>query len=65
MKKVNLNDLAHQVTLMEGLNSEQSVAQIKETIALLGIRWRSLSEEEALDEFRNIRERAGSSSEHE
>lgn len=64
MKVTNLNDLAREITLMEGLAKKQSIAQIKETLGLLGARWREMGEEVALQEFQCIMDRAGSLSSH-
>lgn len=62
--RTNLNDLARDITIMEGLEQNQSVAQVKETLGLLGIRWRSMPLDEAIQEFECILERAGALSSH-
>jgi hypothetical protein len=56
---VNLNDLARDLTLVEGKDNSVGIADVKEILAVLGDRWRSMPEEQALEEFRAIIERAG------
>lgn len=60
----NLNILANELTYVEGLAEELSVGQIKEILAILGIRWRSMSEDEAFKEFQAILKKAGKYSKH-
>ena len=60
----NLNILANELTYVEGLAEELSVGQIKEILAILGIRWRSMSEDEAFKEFQAILKKAGKYSRH-
>lgn len=65
---MNLNKLAKEITVMEGLKQSLSIAQVKEVIALLGIRWRKMiadKEEDRMDnEIDLIILRAGEESEH-
>lgn len=56
---VNLNDLARELTLVEGKSESMNIGDTKEMLAVLGQRWRSMPEEEAEAEFRAILERAG------
>lgn len=60
----NLNILANELTYVEGLAEDLSVAQIKEILAILGIRWRTMSEHEAFKEFQAILNKAGKYSRH-
>ena len=60
----NLNTLAEELTHVEGLAEELSIAQIKEILSILGIRWRTMRENEAFQEFRAILEKAGKYSKH-
>lgn len=62
--RVNLNDLVRDITLQEGLEQRQSVAQVREIVGILGHRWRSMSDEEFQQEADCIRERAGLRSQH-
>lgn len=65
MKKKNLRTIAREITLHEGLaRSAGGIAQTKEFLALMGIRWRGMDEEEALAEFRCLRARGGLLSQH-
>jgi hypothetical protein len=61
---INLNDLAKELTEVEGLLQEQSISDTKEFIAVLGMRWRDMPREDALKEFEAICERGGLHSEH-
>lgn len=61
---VNLNELAAELTLMEGLEDSQNIASMKEVIAVLGLRWRAMPYEAAFAEFEAIRDRAGTFSAH-
>lgn len=63
-ERINLNDLVRDITLQEGLSQRQSIAQIRETIGILGHRWRNMSDEEVQQEVACIRERAGLQSQH-
>jgi len=56
---MNLNDLATEVTLDEGLKVQISVAQSKEILGVLGRRWRQLPPAEVLSELAAIVARAG------
>lgn len=64
MDLVDLNELAVAITKEEGLSLSLSVAQIKEVLAILGRRWRSMPPEEAALEIMAIVERGGAESEH-
>ena len=61
---VNLNEVAAAITRVEGLSDEQNITETKEFLAVLGLRWRGMSEADALAEFEAIRSRAGLSSTH-
>ncbi|MEX0598074.1 MAG: hypothetical protein WD512_16420 [Candidatus Paceibacterota bacterium] len=61
---INLKTLVEEITKQESLQKQSSVAQIAEIIAIMGIRWRSMSKVAALEEFEAIVERAGLQSEH-
>lgn len=56
---VNLNDLARDLTLMEGKEKSLNIGDTKELLAVLGERWRGMSVDAALLEFAAIRDRAG------
>lgn len=62
--RINLNKLAREITLAEGREQRHSIAQIKETLGILGSRWRNMTGEEVQQEVECIRERAGISSQH-
>ena len=61
---VNLNEVAVALTRVEGLAANQNIADTKEFLAVLGLRWRALHIDEALAEFVAIRERDRLGSEH-
>ncbi len=61
---VNLNDVAVDLTLREGLEDSQNITSIKEFLAVLGQRWREIGPEAAQAEFEAIVARAGTSSAH-
>lgn len=60
----NLNEMAVQLTEAEGLAQQLNVTQIKEVIALLGIRWRGMAHDDFLDEVMAIRHKGGVGSAH-
>lgn len=60
----DLRALASEIAEKEGLGASVNVAQVAEIIGIIGARWRSMPEQEALTEFRSIRERAGVRSQH-
>ena len=62
--RINLNELARQITLAEGLSQRQSIGQIREMLGILGHRWRHMTDEEVQQEVDCIRERAGLNSQH-
>lgn len=64
MRKTNLNTLARDLTLNENLKKSLSIAQVKEILALLGLRWRNLPTEDFLFEVDLILKNAGKSSQH-
>lgn len=55
MEDLNLNELAVYIAEAEAGKEEISIAQIKEVINILGNRWKSMDEEEALREFELIK----------
>jgi len=55
MKNLNLNELAVYIAEAEAGKEEISIAQIKEIINILGNRWKSMDEEDALIEFELIK----------
>ena len=57
--RINLNKLANELTELEGGNVNLTVAQVKDVIAALGDRWRTVSPEQAASEYAAIVERAG------
>ena len=61
---VNLNEVAVALTAAEGLANSQNVTATKEFLAVLGLRWRAMSDADALAEFEAIRSRAGLGSAH-
>lgn len=61
----NLRTLANELSRQEGLKrSAGGVAQMSETLALLGLRWRAMPAEQAIREVSCIINRAGQLSEH-
>lgn len=62
--RINLNEIMRELAKKEGLTQNQPVAQVKEVIALLGLRWREMSDEQAQAEFEAIKNRAGLNSRH-
>ena len=56
---VNLNRLANELCDIEDGKTDLTVAQIKDVLAALGERWRSLPTEQASAEFAAIVARAG------
>jgi len=64
MRKVNLNEMMRDLAKKEGLSLNQPIGQVKEVIALLGLRWRAMDSDLAQAEFEAIRDRAGSNSLH-
>lgn len=62
---MNLNELAKYIAVKEGLNEQVDITQIKEILGILGRRWRSLSEEQFLEEVNLIKSNAGKSREEE
>lgn len=60
----DLNEMAAEITRAEGLSKSLNVTEIKEVIALLGIRWREMSEQGFLNEALAIRAKAGLGSAH-
>jgi len=62
--RANLNDLARDITLQEGLDSNQNIGDVKEVLALLGIRWRNMPLEEAMIEINCLIARGGKLSDH-
>jgi len=62
--RANLNDLARDITLQEGLDSKQNIGDVKEILALLGIRWRNMPLEEAMIEINCLISRGGKLSDH-
>ena len=63
-QKTNLNTLAQELTVAEGLGQSLSIGQVKEVLALLGIRWRNMPMEDAMAEISCLMERGGKLSEH-
>lgn len=61
---MDLNKLAKELTEMEGLKESCTVAQVKEIIALLGIRWRTMDYSVVMTEVEAILQRAGNQSQH-
>lgn len=55
MEDLNLNELAVYIAEAEAGKEEISIAQIKEVINILGNRWKSMDEEQALREFELIK----------
>lgn len=55
MEELNLNELAVYIAEAEAGKEEISIAQIKEVINILGNRWKSMDEEQALREFELIK----------
>lgn len=64
MVKVDLDKLARDLTVEEGLKQSLAVAQVKEVLACLGRRWRFMPPEEFAAEVAAIVERAGLRSQH-
>lgn len=60
--RANLNELAADISRQEGLG--QGIGQVKEVLALLGIRWRNMSLEDAMIEINCLITRGGKLSEH-
>lgn len=56
---INLNELAKEITLLEGKSESINIAQVKEMIAILGNRWRAMEMNEVIEEVNAIRDRAG------
>lgn len=59
--KVDLNELAKELTLIEGKKEPISIAQVKEVMACQGARWRRVGFCTAFAEFVSIYKRAGKS----
>lgn len=57
--RINLNKMANELTELEGGNVNLTVAQVKDVLAALGDRWRTVSPEQAASEYAAIVERAG------
>ncbi len=64
LPKANLNELAADISRQEGLARGVGVAQVKEVLALLGIRWRNMPLEDAMIEINCLVTRGGKLSEH-
>jgi len=62
--RANLNELASDIARQEGLASGVGVGQVKEILALLGIRWRNMPLEDAMIEINCLISRGGKLSEH-
>ena len=62
--RANLNQLATEIAIQEGLSFGVGVAQVKEILALLGIRWRNMPLEDAMVEINCLISRGGKLSEH-
>lgn len=62
--RINLSEMAREITLKEGLEQRQSIAQVREILGIIGDRWRNMSDEEFLQEANCIRKRAGINSAH-
>lgn len=60
----NLNEMAQQLTLIEGLADQLNITQIKEVLGLLGIRWRAMAHDDFLEEVMAIRHKGGVGSSH-
>lgn len=57
--KVNLNTLAHDLTMAEDGKENQDIGEVKQMIALFGDRWRSMQFEDVMAEIYAIIDRAG------
>ena len=62
--RANLNLLAFDIARQEGLRRGIGIAQVKEVLALLGIRWRNMDLESAMIEINCLLSRGGKLSEH-
>ena len=51
---VNLNELAKEITLKEGLKESISIAQVKEIIKIFGNRWQSMTFDGVVEEVNTI-----------
>lgn len=59
MARANLNKLAREITLVEGLEKSISIAQVKEVLGILGERWRDGTVEQMAAEVSALVSRAG------
>ena len=60
----NLNQLAEEITKLEGKRISLPIGQIKEVLGILGRRWRAMTSVRVIDEINSIIKRAGSNETH-